>query len=57
MTSMKDPCANCLHRRDEHTGDVGCRHHETDKLGFVRDICECEGYVEDDLDISQERSK
>lgn len=50
MTSMKDPCAECLHPRAEHKGMVGCQHNEKDRLGFVREICECAKFVEDERD-------
>lgn len=49
MMSDNDPCAECLHPRVEHTGEVGCRHAEKDRLGFVREVCECVVFVEDVL--------
>lgn len=47
MNDEKDLCAECLHLRSEHQGMVGCKHTEKDRLGFVREICECEKFVED----------
>lgn len=44
---MKDLCRECLHTRAEHAGTVGCNHTENDRLGYVREVCECEKFIED----------
>lgn len=48
MTPGKDLCGVCLHTRDEHLSMGGCGHTEKDRLGFVREICDCLGFVEED---------
>ena len=54
MTSMKDLCEECLHERREHQSMGGCGHFEKDRLGFIRETCECLQFFEGH--DSQERS-
>lgn len=53
----KDLCEGCLHERVWHEGTIGCNFTEKDRLGFVRDMCECERFQEkawvDDADYSE----
>lgn len=54
MTSDLDVCEGCLHTRIEHMSMGGCGHAEKDRLGFVREVCECLRFVERE---PQERGK
>jgi hypothetical protein len=59
MTSNKDLCDVCLHPRGKHQSIGGCGHTEKDRLGFVRELCDCLGFVEDttsDKGLSNEKA-
>jgi hypothetical protein len=42
VSTAKQLCSHCGHSREEHQGTLGCKVVlEWDRLGFVKEICDC----------------